>query len=114
MLARTRLPIANLSKCVVGQRTLSAMAMPGPCYAQEVRLIPSIRSVVDAVHQRWAQSSAALLENILTGILMIKRTFQPSIIKRKRVHGYLARKATKDGRQVLKRRVMKKRTRLTV
>lgn len=44
----------------------------------------------------------------------MKRTFQPSVIKRRRTHGFLVRMKTRSGAAIIRARRAKGRTRLGV
>lgn len=63
-----------------------------------------ITSPLELTNQNLRKNEPSFLEELFGGIFNIKRTFQPSLIRRKRKHGFLARNADKDGRTIMHRR----------
>lgn len=63
---------------------------------------PSVNSIFDR-----------LINELADGIMLLKRTFQPSLMRRKRKHGFLSRLNDRNGRKVLNRRLEKGRRQLS-
>jgi len=50
---------------------------------------------------------------MILGVLNMSLTYQPSVRKRKRKHGFLKRMATRDGQKIIQRRRAKNRKKLS-
>ena len=60
------------------------------------------------------RQTTRLIEGFFPEAFPMKRTFQPSVVRRKRTHGFRARMATAAGQAILRARRRKGRARLAV
>jgi large subunit ribosomal protein L34 len=67
-------------------------------------------SLASSIRITFIDGLQSLLGDLTTWF--IKRTYQPSIIRKRRKHGFMKRKESVGGRRVLKRRLAKGRIRL--
>ena len=77
-------------------------------------LLPQNNNQVGAITIATNTSIVCSLPSLLRDLStwLIKRTFQPSIVRKRRKHGFLRRQESVGGRRVLKRRAAKGRIRL--
>jgi large subunit ribosomal protein L34 len=111
MVGASRNQILSSQSQPAGRRTMSTMVLqPSPSPSMYASMYANV--VADA-RQAAVQSSLGFWNQATAGaIWLIKRTFQPSIIRKKRKMGFLVRQRTVGGRRTLNRRAAKGRARL--
>ena len=111
---------ASTGACTHSDPSASLLAVAAPSVGvcqRTLNLQSLIRSATSPLSSLPA-SLTTVLEDVMVSllgspsILLIKRTFQPSILRKRRKHGFLQRQKSVGGRRVLKRRLQKGRARL--
>lgn len=107
-------PMQRVGSIMTGESggICSGVATPARFVTEGGLPLPSSPSSSTLVNQTAEVVQIGLGQLLQLGLWLIKRTFQPSLIRRKRKHGFLARASTKDGIHVLNRRRNKGRRKL--
>lgn len=114
-----RRPATAIEVMPVSETSQKAAEAPAaPAVREEQVLVawglgPAV-SEAEEVEGVLAPSSEIREEGVSTEKLAIKRTYQPSTLKRKRKHGFLYRAKTRLGKKILRRRQDKGRSRLGI
>lgn len=98
----------NLAHVAMTKKSYAVISQPSvvsSAAAWEHAIIRAQNSIVQGITSLWSPFAE--------GILFVKRTFQPSLIRMKRKHGFLARLRSRNGQKILERRREKGRTRLS-
>ena len=102
-----QVPVGGYSPFITAPSTTTA---PSPFAATTTGFFTQSLLAAQLTAMTFSNTYTELLDTFIT---FIKRTYQPSVLKRKRRHGYRARKSTPGGRAILKRRLLKGRHHLT-
>ena len=103
--------IPSAAHAVVCHRSLTLSTAPVAGTATHVKSFQLL--LTSAFPQGTASVSNKITEFISSlGLWLIKRTYQPSILRKKRKHGFLKRTSTVGGRRTTRRRKAKGRARI--
>ncbi len=78
-----------------------------------VQFIPAPSSSAALIPSSISSIASSILSELSAAIWLLKRTFQPSLLRRKRKHGFLSRLHDRNGRKTLNRRLEKGRRSLS-
>jgi len=105
--------LALFSKAAINVATKPVPQMLRPQIVHTAEVQRPAAAVLDQVTGGLVQGCAELpAAELADSMMLVKRTYQPGTLVRKRRHGFLKRMADKNGKNILKRRLLKGRRKL--